>query len=260
MKSSLKRLRTDGGKNMNNNRFAGWQKVFSFTFMQTIKTPAMIFSTIFLVVLALISIPAFGLISGGLDSKKTETSIEKIVFVDETGLELESWLDLKKLDYDGPLPEKTEFTDESSEKLADKLKEEKDENWVLIRISYSEEEQAFAITGMYGVNTGVFEDDLLDIVNAIKAGFKEQLIGQLGIAGEELDYINHEVVQETSYLSVGENGENEIRNDEENDTAISSAEYSVVLIFLCVIIMLISMGAEQVASSVLAEKSSKVVE
>lgn len=249
---------------MKESRFTGWQKVFSFTLIQTIKTPAMIFATILLFAVALLALPVMSLITGdGEEKVKESTTIERLVIVDETPLELKNWLDVRAMGYEGALPEKIEFSEEAYDALIDELTEETEEAWALVRISFDEEQYTFPVVGAYGAKTPVSEDDLTIITELIAEKMQEQMVDQLGIAQEQVDYINHSVEQKVSYYRVGEDGEVPAivdEEDEEQQGTITPMEYSVVMMCLMLVIIMISMNGEQVAAAIIQEKSSKVVE
>lgn len=249
---------------MKESRFTGWQKVFSFTLLQTIKTPAMIFATIFLFAVALLALPVMSLITGsGEDGVKENTTISRLVIVDETPLGLKDWLDIRAMGYEGALPEKVEFSEEAYDTLTDALKEETEEHWALVKISFSQEEGAFSVVGTYGAKTGVSEEDLTIVADLIAGNLQVQMVDQLGITQEQVDYINHSVEQKVSYYRVEEDGEIPAivdEEDEEQQGTITPMEYNIVMMCLMLVIIMISMNGEQVASAIVQEKSSKVVE
>lgn len=249
---------------MKKNRFTGWQKVFSFTLIQTIKTPAMIFTTIFLFAIALLALPAMSLLSG-LDGEKVKdsTTIDRLVIVDETPLELKNWLDVYAMGYEGALPEKIEFSSESYDTLVEALTEETEEAWALVRISFNEEEGSFPVMGAYGAKTSVSEDDLAVVTDLIAQNMQTQMVDQLGITQEQMAYLNHSVEQKVSFYRLGTDGEAveiEDQQEEEQQGLLSSIEYSVLTMSMVLVIIIVSMSGEQVAAAVVQEKSSKVVE
>lgn len=249
---------------MKKSRITGWQKVFSFTLLQTIKTPAMIFATILLFAVALLMLPITSLLAGDSGEKvKDSTTISRLVIVDETSLELKNWLDIRAMGYEGALPEKVEFSEETYDTLVDVLAEETEEDWALVQICFSQDESTFSVVGVYGTKTSVSEDDLNTIAELIAQNLQIQMVDQLGITKEQVDYLNHEVEQKVSYYRVGEDAETPSIVDEEEgeqESMISDVEYSVIMVCLLLVILLVSMNGEQVAAAVIQEKSSKVVE
>ncbi len=242
----------------------GAGKVFAFTFVQTMKTPSMLIATICLFAVALFALPVMSLTSGSDEEKMSDTtSIARLVIVDETGLELSSWLDITAMEYEGALPETIEFSEESYDDLISELEEESEEDWALIDISYDEEEYVFGVTGVYGTGTGADSYDLTNLTDLIGENLQSQMMTALNISEEQIAYINHEVVEDVTYFGVNEDGKlSEIADeiDEDEEGSVSMLEYTLILIILCVTILLISMNGEQVATSVVQEKSSKVVE
>ncbi len=249
---------------MRKNKLTGVGKVFSFTFVQTMKTPSMLIATVCLFLVSILALPIMSLTSGSDEEKISDTtSITRLVIVDETELELEGWLDVTAMEYQGALPETIEFSDASYDDLISVLEEESEEDWALIAISFDEDEYMFEVMGVYGTGTGVSSDDLSNLTDLIGENLQSQMITALNISEEQIAYINHEVVENVSYFGVDENGElSEIADetDEEEEGGISMLEYTLILTILCVTILLITMNGEQVATSVVQEKSSKVVE
>ncbi len=248
---------------MEKNSLTGWQKVFSFTLIQTIKTPAMIVTTVFLFGVALLMLPVTSLLSADGESPvKDSTTIQRLVLLDETPLGLKDWLDIRDMDYEGALPEEIQFSEEDYDTLVERLTEEAEEDWALIQISF-EESQGFSVMGVYGTNTNVSKEDLRIVTELIMENLRDQMVEQLGIAQEQVDYINHEVEQKISYYRTGVEGEEPAivdQEDEEQEGSLSPVEYSLVLMCLVLVTIMISMSGEQVAAAVIQEKSSKVVE
>ncbi len=251
-------------KIMRDNYLRGVGKVFSFTFIQTMKTPSMLIATVCLFLVSILMIPISSLISGSGEEKISDTtSITRLVIVDETELALSSWLDVPAMEYEGALPETIEFSEESYEDLVSMLEEESEEDWAIIHITFDDEEYMFEITGVYGTGTGVDSSDLQNLADLIGENLQSQMMTALNISEEQIAYINHEVVENVSYFGVNEDGElSEIADEinEDDEGSISMLEYTLILIILCVTILLITMNGEQVATSVVQEKSSKVVE
>jgi ABC-2 type transport system permease protein len=250
---------------MKKSKLTGWQKVFSFTFLQTIKTPAVLVSTVIFFLVALLALPISALINGtDEDELKTETSVSRLVIVDETELNLKDWLDLRALEDAGPLPETITFSEEEEQTLVDALAEEQDEDWAMVKVSFSEEDMLFSVIGTYGAKTGVSKSDISDLAELVGSALQEQMVEQLGISPDQIDYINHSVEEQVAYYQTeNEDGEPAIVDEEEpeeQDGALSGLEYSVVLICLVLVSFMVSMSGEQVATAVIQEKSSKVVE
>lgn len=250
---------------MRKNKLTGINKVFTFTLVQTLKTPSVIVATVLLFAMAIFALPVTQLMNGGSDETEVSdtTSIERLVIVDETELKIESWLDIGAMEYEGALPETIEFSTAAYDELVESLEKETEEDWAIIDISYDEEEMMFEIVGVYGTGTDVKSDDVMALTDLITENFQKQMMVGLNVSEDQIAYINHGVEQRTSFYALDEDGEIGQMADEISDGesgSISVMEYMVVLICLVVTILLVSMNGEQVASAVVQEKSSKVVE
>ncbi len=237
----------------------GWKHVMSFTFVQLLKTP----SLIFLMVLLLVAGGAASFLNGRVlygDEVKVETSIKTLLIYDGTGLNTGKWLDLKAMEFNGVLPGEVKYTDQDDEALEKMLSVEGYDDTAAVSIVYSAEDSAFRITGYYGGKGNVKESDVKDITSLITSNFKNQMIVAMDVTQEQLDYIRDEVVTEIAYYNVDDDGKASIEEEEVKAPGLGMAEYMIALIVVMLITFMVSLSGEQIATSVAQEKASRVVE
>ncbi len=239
---------------MKKSEFRGWTKVFSFTLVQTIKNRAYIIFTVLIAALSLFAMPILQLILNGGDDEAT-TEIKKIYWYDDSKALLgESFSDMG-LSFSGlkepyasiPL----EKTDKSHEEMQDIIeKDEKDA--VLARLYMGE--MGLTMEIMRSSEGSITEGDGSDLAAAMIdciMEFKETTAGltedQKKIVDSELELWMEEVDEENHIVS-------------EEDTRISEAQYWIIYILLFVVMMISILASTQVASSIVMDKATRVVE
>ena len=233
---------------MKKSRFFGWQNVFAFTFKQLLKNKANIILMAIMFVLALAMLPVMTIFNGDSGKEKT-TNIEKLIIVDETDLDLKSWLDVSSMEGDVAKPAKVEFTTEKYDEEKLDLNSEENRNTGLVSVKYDNANKTFMFSGVYGAKGKVNESEVNSVCTLISENFNRQLSKSRNISEDKLEYLSAETVSET------------IKYDPDKDTAaeenankgprINSGEYTLCITVLCIVIMLVSMSGEQVASAVL---------
>ncbi|MCR5742110.1 MAG: ABC transporter permease [Lachnospiraceae bacterium] len=238
----------------------GWQHVCSFTFVQLIKTPALIVSTIMLVATAVIMMVVTSSSAFEEEEVATSTSINTLMVADETGLGASEWLDIRSMEYKGVFPENIEFVDKTADELKEFVQGENADKTAAIVLSYEADNMIFRITGYYGSKKGVDESDLSSLTDLIAANLTDRLVFALDVSEEQLEYLQTETSSEVKFYNIDENGEGSISDEESKEPGINLAEYGFGLIIMVVILLMVALSGEQVATSVAQEKASKVVE
>lgn len=239
---------------MKKSEFRGWTKVFSFTLVQTVKNRAYIIFTILMAALSLFAMPILQLIQNGGDDEET-TEIKKIYWYDDSkelfgvsfsdmGLEFSGL----KAPYASIPMEKTEKSHEDMQDVIEN--EEKDA--VLARLYMGE--MGLTMEIMRSSKGSISEGDGTDLANAMIEcimDFKEKTADltdeQKTIVDSELELMMEKVDKDNHILT-------------EEDTRISDAQYWVIYILLFVVLMVNVVASSQVASSIVMDKSTRVVE
>ncbi|MCR4927601.1 MAG: ABC transporter permease [Lachnospiraceae bacterium] len=242
---------------MGKSRFFGWQNVFAFTFKQLIKNKANIILMAIMFVIALGMLPVMTMINGDTAKEKT-TTIEKLIVVDETDLDVKSWLDVSAMEGDIAKPKSVEITTEKYDEEKLDLNSEENRNTGLVSIKYDSANKTFMFSGVYGAKGKVTEGDVNSVCALIRDNFNKQFSKSRNITEDKLEYLSAETVSETVKYDPDE--KNTAEENAGKGPMINSGEYTLCITIICVVIMLVSMSGEQVASAVLQEKASKLVE
>jgi len=247
---------------MKHSRFHGTGKVFKFTFSQMMKAKGFRFTLIFMILASALYYPISQAISrnkasDGGNTEITKTSIETLYVIDESGLSFSDWFYFDKAGLDPIQIPKMVSSDKKYEDFAEELKTSK-EKIALLHVHRSAEEGTFYYTLVRGAETGVNDSDLDLLKNAIQQNVYKQLLEHLKVSEDQMDLLNMSIETDTTYVdvaSIGKEGE-----DTENKGGVNQQQYMLIIIVLVITSMLISMSSEYIASSVVMEKSSKVVE
>lgn len=238
---------------MKNNRFQGWKDVYSFSLIQTLKGKSFIISTLIICLLILIGVPIMEKINNKDDSK-SDLSFNRVYVIDETNMlkdDMSVFIDENK-DYSKVTFEQT--TKSKDDIITDLEKSDKDCKDILLHINYSLDDMTFNINCYYGDNSKVTTSDVGDFSDDIKEYFKNQLPVVLGVSDEQLATINAEV--KSSVKKTDTDG-TVINKKKES---INENEYFLLLAAAIIVMMFIAFSGESVATSVVTEKSSKVIE
>lgn len=251
---------------MKKGKLFGWEKVFAFTLKQQLKSTGNIVMMVIFFLFTLLAYPIMTAVMNSDTAVKEETSIKTLIISDKTDLELESWLDINKLSHEGfVLPGTVEFTDkdiimdQKTEKTDSNidLNDEKYQDTAAVTISFDEKSFIFSIIGTYPSKGNVSKSDLTDITEMLKGQFTLALAEHKGITPDQVKYLNASVNSDTVVYQPEQDAESD---EATNEPKLSSGEYGITIIVLCIVIMLVSLSGEQVASAVLQEKASKLVE
>ena len=245
---------------MKKSDYIGWQEVFRFSLVQGIKEKAYYGSLIFFSVVLLLWQPVASLIKTfGNDEEAYRSEVTDFTIYDETGLPIDYTKALEEEAFDevtihtmptGTFEEHVKRLEESAE---DKEREASTE--LIVHVSY-EEAGYFNLTFVKASNADLKEDDCEQLANAFEAFFDEARISAIEVTQEQLAFLNREV--DTRLEFVTQTGE--IVPEKEKNEGISMEEYMVLLVGITVVTMVISMSGGSIATSIVTEKSTKVVE
>lgn len=239
---------------MKRSKIAGWKDVYQFTLTQTLKSRAFIVSFVLLIVLGLVSMPLMNLITGSMKQEEKYTITKAYVYdglgvVDEAAMQQA----LNDAGWEVELVEMNplEYGSEAYKTLIEEIDKNHTEE-IVISAQYGE--------GTYDIlfersGNGKVESAEINNFGAIFAEkFEEQRVAALGLSAEQKALIDAGVATAVSH--VGMTGEVVV----EVDTSISDSEYWILYAFIFIIMMICTMAGSQIATSIVTEKSSKVVE
>lgn len=234
---------------MKKSNITGWKDVFTFTLFQALKSKAYRISYFILVTLVLISMPLLKTIITGFNQDLDEKNpIEKIYLINNTSF---SDIDFSFLNED-PLYSHIKIEEAKDlEGLQSRIEEE--ENLAVI-LDIMEEEFVFLMEFTKASKGAVKDANLRQLSDMIVNHFGTIKTKALGITDEQNAILSATV--ETNVRLLGFDGEEIIHED----TSISHGEYWFIYGILFLVLMVNVMTSSHIASSIVTEKSTRVVE
>lgn len=236
---------------MKKNSLTGVWSVFSFTLIQTLKSKSFIISYVIMATLAIISMPIINLISSGKNAQGLDAinPIKKVYVNNESSL--------ADFDFNGLLTDEAlthirfEKMQESYETVADRIQTEEQSSVIL---TISDKDGVFNLTFAKASEGPVKDASLQQLGNAVTTQFHNMKIASMGLSEQQLQMLFAPV-----YSSVSVTDElGQIIFEE--DTSISSAEYWFIYGTWFIILMVSVLSSSLIATSVVTEKSTRVIE
>ena len=235
---------------MKKNSITGWKDVFSFTLIQTLKNKAFIVSFIIFIVLSLASMPVISMLTNKGTAQENGTSpVQKVYVNDQLAWSKGGFL--PTLTVEGLSHIEFVPLTEEYDTVLDRI--ETQENTSVI-INLTETDANFELELIKASNGDVKESDVNTLSHAILEAFDIYRVDQLGITEEQLSMIHAKV---NTLVTMADVSGNPIV---EEDTSISDSQYWFIYGILFVILMVNVMASSQIATSIVSDKSSKVLE
>ncbi len=236
---------------MKKSDLSGWKSVFSFTLMQNLKSKAAMISLILVCAMIIFIGPVMSLLTasgvGEGIKKLTECNIEHIYFVNKTESDFD-WQEFKKeneyLSKVNMIP-----VDKPVEEVKERLKEDADNDLV---IELSEKKGSYVFTVISSEKSAVSSTTLMGLEENMKDFFFDSRMKKLGLSEDDIKMIN--VDASSSVI------DSEEITDTEDDDGLNPAVVSIVMIYAVIVMMLVLISSQSIATSIVIEKSSKVME
>ena len=264
---------------MKSSELRGTGSVFRFTLIQTVKSKAYIVSAIFLLVMSLLAAPIMQLVKGdGSKKELTETAIETVhicnglafltdgtEITDMTGKAVFSGVKFEAMPLDLPenvfsLPE-TEIAEAFNkadkanyEKISKQLEEQGSDCKDVILHAYSNEERGITVEVVRVAGGRVGDAECKELLDKVCENLDAYKIKISGLSDADLKLLAYNYTVEMNYL--GEDGQ----ISPEEDTSIGSGQFGVIYAIMFIVAMICIMSGTQVATAVVTDKSSRVVE
>lgn len=225
----------------------GWKDVFIFTLTQTLKSKTYIVSLVLMVVIAMISMPLMNTFLFKKTSEGPEKSaVEKVYLYNLTpyqNLEIAEELSdgYKHIVFEPATAELTELQETVEEEV----------NSVLLLLV--EDEQCCYIQFMRSPDGDVTSYELQMLGQYVQNAYTKAKVQLLGLTEEQMNFFETSVVASSSIVDT----EKAVVLE---DTSITQGEYWFIYGMMFVVLMISIMASSQVASSIVQEKSSKVIE
>lgn len=230
----------------------GWKQVYRFTFLQTLKSRPIRIMTAVLCIAALLSMLVMQLVSS-VAGKESEVRIETVWIVDESGL---GEADYSTISLENEKYSKVSFlrSDKSAEEITEELKAS-DKGNILLHIT--EGNGVYNLHFIKSARSAVTDTEVNDLSVQFADSFNRNRIRLLGISKEQMDVVNAPVTTEVTVYSQDTGGAGP---DAEGVQALSMPEYGILLAIITIIVMFFAFGGEGIASSIITEKSTRVIE
>lgn len=226
----------------------GWKDVFNFTLTQTLKSKSYIVSLVIMMVIAMISMPIMNIVMSESGVEGPEKSvIEKVYLYNMTMY--------RNLDVEGEMGEAYqhivfEETTENLEAMETRLKEEEPNSVALV---LAEDEQYCYIQFLRSPDGDVSTYELQLLGQYVQNAYTKEKVKLLGLTEEQMNLFEVSVVASANVVDT----ESALVLE---DTSITEVEYWFIYGAMFVVLMVCIMASSQVASSIVQEKSSKIVE
>lgn len=236
---------------MKKSDISGWKSVFSFTLMQNLKSKAAMISLIMICLLIIFIGPIISLLSASGVSegikKLTECNIEHIYFVNSTKTDFD-WQEFKK---ENQYLSKVNIieTDKPVEEVKEKLKENADKDLV---IELSAEKNSYVFTVISSEKSAVSSTTLVGLEENMEDFFFDSRMKKLGLSEDDIKMIN----VDTSSSVI----DSEKITENDDDDGFNPVLMTVVMIYAMIVMMLVLISSQSIATSIVIEKSSKVME
>lgn len=240
---------------MNKKEYAGLREVFSFSFMQGIKSKGYISSIVIFSFLLIIGLPLFSLINKDDSKELGKTGISELVITDETDFAFDYENILKDDRYEDV--EVLAKAPSEFEKLKKEMEDNPKSDKVLANITYAQ--GVFNITFVKSSSPQFEEKDYDKMTEDFQEGFEEAKIKALDVSAKQMEFVNLPVKYQVEYSIVSDDGSIVIA-PKDKEEGISLAEYGVLLGGIVVVMMIVNMAGGQIANQIVTEKSTRVVE
>ncbi len=238
---------------MNKSSISGWRDVLSFTFLQTMKSKSFIISYVIFLLLAALSIPVMSLItSGGLDgadAKDKPSPIEKVYVDNQTSL---PDMDFAELHDTAAFRNITWVAmTENYDIVSDRIEAEENTSVIL---TISNTPGMYSLSFVKAGSGPVGDGSLSTLGDAVASQFDSYKRIALGVTKDQETKLDASVATKVSMLDISGN---EIVKA---DTKISFSEYWFIYGLWFLVLMVNSIASAQVATSLVTEKSTRVME
>ena len=233
---------------MKKDNLRGWKDVFSFTLFQTLKSKTYIVTLIIMMVIAMVSMPLMNIFLLNGETEGPEKSVVEKVYLYNMTL-------YRNLDFESELTEAYQhvvFEDTVGDAAALETKiQEEERNSVILYLV--EDEQNCYIQFMRSADGDVTNYELQMLGQYVQNAYTKAKIKLLGLTEEQMTFFETGVVASSSIVDT----ESAVVLE---DTSITQMEYWFIYGMMFIVLMICVMASSQVASSIVQEKSSKVIE
>lgn len=238
---------------MKKSDYIGWKEVFRFSLVQGMKQKAYYGFLIFMSVVVILSMPVMSLIRSMDKDEEYVSAVEKLTVYDETGLEIDYSKALSEAPYAGVQIETN--SSQTFDEHVDALEKSEGSKELIVKATYKESGY-FDLTFVKAVKSDFSNEDSQKVADAFVAFFDEARVVAIDVTKEQMAFINQPIDTKVEMLT----NTGEVVPEKEKSEGISLEEYMVLLMGIMVVTMIISLSGGSVATSIVTEKSTRVVE
>lgn len=236
-----------------NNNMIGYKDVYQFTLVQTLKSKPYRSFALVLFFIALLSMPLIEIVTNGLNREEDKTSdIAKVYVIDETGL--------PEADYSSIKEESSQYKDiifEYTNKSAADIEDEIiNDNKDAILLHITSDTGFFNLRFIRPASGDISENEVIRLASHVQELFSENMIKNIGVSAEQKAKLEEAIITDYQFYSA----ETEEFDEEDSKLSVTFEEYNIVLIIFVVVMILISYGGSGIATTIVTEKSTKLIE
>ena len=236
---------------MKQSELRGWQKVFSFTFIQNYKSKAAIIGLIVVCLMIMFAGPVISLAAGSRLADKVselgDCKIENFYIKNDTKFELDTEEFVKQNPQYGKI--NYILTDESSEAVQEKLGENSLRD-VFLYLHLNDEK--YYLSFFKSKDSEIASLDITTVSECFEEYFFGIRMAQSGLSEDASALINADRSSSViDFSEISDNGKDDNRN---------SFTMIAVTIYAMVVMMIVLVSSQQISVSLVQEKSSKVIE
>lgn len=244
---------------MNKNLIRGWRDVLTFTYVQTMKSKGIRITTLILFLIAVAVSPVMALFSGNKsdESKSSEDAKVKTLYVvDDTKTLMKGISEILATDQAFQGTKFVEKTDLNETETKIEQLTGKDDNEMLMHIQMTD--GAYHVTYQYGENSNIGIMTAETFSEQIDEKMQDVIMNAYGVTKESMELIKKPVDYEVQELK--DNQSSSEADQSNHHAALSSGQYSFISSIAVIMTMILAFAGEAIASSIVTEKSSKVIE
>jgi len=238
---------------MRKSDYRGWKDVFCFSLVQGIKQKSYVVLLVIMMVVMLVS-PLFMNLFEKDEEETIDITVEKLVIFDEVGISVPY-----EKAFEGSVCENVvvEMATEAAsfEEYIKGYEAEDSSKEMAVRISF-QDAGLFDLKFVMSSNKELTEEACEEVVKVFDSFFTEEKLKAIDVTEEQFAFINQKVENEVVFTDA----EGNLIAGEEKTEGISMEEYYVLWGGILVCMMVINLSGSSIASSIVTEKSTRVVE
>ncbi len=239
---------------MKMSNITGWKDVFTFTLIQMLKSKAFIIGYIIFITFALLVFPVMNFVLDSGEEDEGLIKIKSVYLFNETEI---TDVDFDKISNLEIAVNDLKFIteDKNYEDVLEQIETDKEPN-VALKITKDEGTYFLHFTKS---TSGVVKNTELELLgNAVKESFERAIVDYADVSDEQLKVVKSQVTSRIS--TIGKEIDSEGNEIAVEDTSITYNDYWFLYGILFALLMITIMSSSKIATSIVVEKSSRVIE